>query len=951
MRNFFKPLLNILGKNGKKSRPARPSRSLALEGLETRLAPAIDMLITSSGDPTSYTLQVAGGTATFTALTSGCKINVADIQAQLAAGNDVAISNSTVTVAPIPEVGTINWDTTLDLSSIPPSGVGRTITVLQAAGTGAGSIILGTSTNDFLLGSFNNNVNVVVTPAGIAPSSGPKVQFFGSDSVVNHLTVNADTVGYVEFAEDFKTISDMNIKAQSVVAAGVLSAGVTGSSSGDFIFTSASSSGGGIITFSGIVPAAISAYRDIVVDGSLGTSIVGTKLTLTGDTIAIKGRLGIATSPFGEVILSALNSVTVGDTGAVGKISADPLRIAYNLDLKGGVLFTDSLPTKFNSLGTIRLGNAGNLDQFVFSGGLDLSDTQNRTTITNSSLTTPSKTIILGNANLNTDVRLITGPASSPLGTAINLDTNANIAAGTNLTFNSGTSGVTSISNALTGVGSVTIDNSLRTVFQNPVTLANTLSINQTQTDVIFSKISTLNAINMLPGQGFRLNLAAPVTINGPIIRGTEDIIMTGAGSPAPISTVGGTGTNFFGKFVSSAGILLVNGTYANATASLTGGTLGGTGAVKLLQSIGASPIRTLAPGGFTPTSTTVGGATVIVNVPNVGTLTSNTISLSAATSLSIDMASVSSNDLLVSSSTVVAPVLGGASLTGTLSNGYVPAQGTVFTIVQNNTTQPVTGIFAGLPEGGTTTIGGVVFRISYLGGTDRNDVTLTTMTGVVPPGPVVTPGNGAYVAYLYQTILGRAPDSSGYSNFVNALNAGGSRATVASQIYYSGEHRSNQVQGFYQTYLERTASAAEVNGWVKWYQAGATDFQIQDAFLSSNEYLALHPPIASLISGLYVSILNRAVDAAGMATWTAQFMASVPRQQIVMAMLTSAESTQGIATTDYLQYLGRGPDAAGLAFWAATIASQGPAAGVIGLASSAEAFNYAQGLFIPIVI
>ena len=137
----------------------------------------------------------------------------------------------------------------------------------------------------------------------------------------------------------------------------------------------------------------------------------------------------------------------------------------------------------------------------------------------------------------------------------------------------------------------------------------------------------------------------------------------------------------------------------------------------------------------------------------------------------------------------------------------------------------------------------------------------------------------------------------------------------------------------------------------MKWYQAGATDFQIQDAFLSSNEYLALHPPIASLISGLYVSILNRAVDAAGMATWTAQFMASVPRQQIVMAMLTSAESTQGIATTDYLQYLGRGPDAAGLAFWAATIASQGPAAGVIGLASSAEAFNYAQGLFIPIVI
>jgi len=570
MRDFFKPLLNVFGTQSKTSSHRKNrERKPGLEGLETRLAPAIDMLITSGGDPSSYSRVINGSTVTLTALTSGCKIDVAVIQADLAAGLDVVIDNSNITL-PFPEEGKIVWDTTLNLASVPTTGSGRTITIQQnpgffaIGGTGAAPITLGSSVNDFLAGDFNNNVKVIVNPAGIAPSTGPKVQLYGSSGAVQSLTINADTKGYIEFSKDFSTISDMAIQAQSVVALGKLTAGSDGSATGKFSFTSASSTGGGIITFTGAT-AAIQAIDDIFIGGSLGTKTSGTPLTLSGSNINITGKLGVSNSPFGEVTLSTLGTVTVGDTGAVLKLKPDAVKADYDLFLNGGIEFTDSNPTTFDNLGLIRLGNTGAIDKFVFTGGLDLRNTQNRALITSANLTSLAQPILLGSASLSTEVHLVTAPAGYTAGTSITLDQNTTINASTKLTFNSGTTGVTTITNLLANVGAITIDNSLKTVFQNPVTLNAPLNINQTQTDVIFASKSTLNAVNMLPNQTFRLNMAAPVTINGPI-SGTEQIVMTGVGSPAPISTINGTGNSFFGKFVSSSGILAVNGTYRNST-------------------------------------------------------------------------------------------------------------------------------------------------------------------------------------------------------------------------------------------------------------------------------------------------------------------------------------------------------------------------------------------------
>ena len=71
---------------------------------------------------------------------------------------------------------------------------------------------------------------------------------------------------------------------------------------------------------------------------------------------------------------------------------------------------------------------------------------------------------------------------------------------------------------------------------------------------------------------------------------------------------------------------------------------------------------------------------------------------------------------------------LNGAALTLTRAAGFVAANGAQFILISNDGVDPVSGTFAGLPEGGTVVVDGVAFTISYQGG-DGNDVVLTETT------------------------------------------------------------------------------------------------------------------------------------------------------------------------------------------------------------------------------
>lgn len=82
---------------------------------------------------------------------------------------------------------------------------------------------------------------------------------------------------------------------------------------------------------------------------------------------------------------------------------------------------------------------------------------------------------------------------------------------------------------------------------------------------------------------------------------------------------------------------------------------------------------------------------------------------------------------------------LGGATLNTLLLNSFTGSQGNTFTIVNNDGADAVTGTFSGLAEGASITVGGTVFRISYVGG-DGNDVVLTITNN---PPAVGVPNTG----------------------------------------------------------------------------------------------------------------------------------------------------------------------------------------------------------------
>jgi len=69
---------------------------------------------------------------------------------------------------------------------------------------------------------------------------------------------------------------------------------------------------------------------------------------------------------------------------------------------------------------------------------------------------------------------------------------------------------------------------------------------------------------------------------------------------------------------------------------------------------------------------------------------------------------------------------------------GYAPVVGHKFVIIDNDLTDAVTTTFSALPEGGTFSVAGTFFSISYKGGTG-NDVELTVVNPPVTPAQVKT--------------------------------------------------------------------------------------------------------------------------------------------------------------------------------------------------------------------
>ncbi len=174
--------------------------------------------------------------------------------------------------------------------------------------------------------------------------------------------------------------------------------------------------------------------------------------------------------------------------------------------------------------------------------------------------------------------------------------------------------------------------------------------------------------------------------------------------------------------------------------------------------------------------------------------------------------------------------------------------------------------------------------------GTHNGTLTVQTSAG---PAAVALTGSGerSLVTHYYRSILRRAPDAGG-------------------KVFWEGE--AARLAGL----------GANLN---------ETWFSMAGAFFTSPEYLAQNRDNTGYVTDLYATFFNRAPDSGGLAFWTGQLAAGMPREVVLVAFMLSAEfqnftqaifgSTRTRREVDtvvdfYRGLLSRLPDDGGFAAW-----------------------------------
>jgi hypothetical protein len=123
-------------------------------------------------------------------------------------------------------------------------------------------------------------------------------------------------------------------------------------------------------------------------------------------------------------------------------------------------------------------------------------------------------------------------------------------------------------------------------------------------------------------------------------------------------------------------------------------------------------------------------------------------------------------------------------------------------------------------------------------------------------------------------------------------------------------------VDSYYATYLHRAADPAGRAAWIDAFQAGLSETDVAQAFLTSAEYVAEHPDAAALVDGLYADVLGHAGDPDGRQGWLAAVGQGLNPAALAQGFLTSPEAYRRALDRSYTDFLGRPADDPGAQSW-----------------------------------
>jgi alpha-tubulin suppressor-like RCC1 family protein len=163
-------------------------------------------------------------------------------------------------------------------------------------------------------------------------------------------------------------------------------------------------------------------------------------------------------------------------------------------------------------------------------------------------------------------------------------------------------------------------------------------------------------------------------------------------------------------------------------------------------------------------------------------------------------------------------------------------------------------------------------------------------------PAKLAISTDQVFLRQLFLDVLQRQIDSGGLASFGAALAGGESRAAVLGDLLGSAEYQSRQIEPAIRLYyaaLARSPDYAGLQNWSNALRAGAlTLAEAGNQFASSTEFLQDYGNLDNTgsVQQLYLNVLGRPADPAGLANWVGELNAGASRGRVLIGFSESPE-------------------------------------------------------------